>query len=510
MVDAMDEPQPFADDPWMRPDAGPADSELPGRVHPFSTDAPTAPMPLPGVTGPVPGAMNLPLGGTPPPVTGWSAAPPAGPPMQPGPAMPYGPAQYGPTPYGPTPYGPATPDPSYGAIPQQPVLGGAQPPFGGSGAGSPPAVPTPGGGQGSDGRRSGARSAVIGGLVGAVVAALITGGLFVGFGNRTSRVVTEIRPSATLAPTGLDIQTLLAKVKPSVVAIKTGATSANGVFEAAGSGIIVSSDGLILTNAHVIEGATTIDVNFVDGSTHSAKIVGAAPANDLAVIRAADVSGLTPAEFEVTDDLRVGDDVVAIGNALNLGALPSVTSGIVSALDRSITAENKTLDHLIQTDAAINPGNSGGPLVNSRGQVVGVNTAIIEGSQNVGFSLSVVDNAALIADLKNGKGTISADSAFLGVTTTGIDKLTPEVKTQFGITETSGAFVTDVSTGSGADGAGLRPGDVILKINGDAIAGADDVGSHVRDGKPGDSLSIEIVREGEHSTVTATLGRRGG
>ena len=496
----MNEPLDPAPGAWARPDSGPTDAELPGRVQPPLFEAQTAP-------------MQLPLGGTPPPVTGWSAAPFVGPGSSPAQATPYptGPYPSGPSsaiPSGSSPYSAGSVPTGQPAVARQGApLGGAQPPFGGYGSLAPPPAPVADDG----GRRSsGARSAVLGGLVGAAVATLITGGLLVGFGNQTSKVVTEIRPSATLATTGLDIQTLLAKVSPSVVAIRTGATSASGVFEAAGSGIVVSSDGLVLTNAHVIKGASTIDVTFADGSSHPARIVGDAASNDLAVIRAADVSGLTPAEFETTGDLRVGDDVVAIGNALNLGADPSVTSGIVSALDRSISAENETLDHLIQTDAAINPGNSGGPLVNSRGQVVGVNTAIIEGSQNVGFSLSVVDNASLIEDLKNGKGTVSADVAFLGVTTTGIDKLTPQVKSQFGITDSSGAFVTDVSAGSGADAAGLQPGDVIVKVNGEAIAGADDVGKQVRGAKPGDTLEIEIVRSGERSTLQATLGRRGG
>lgn len=460
-------------DGWASPDGGPTQSDLPGSLLPPIADA-TQPMPIP-------------LGGTPPPVTTWH------PPVTAGAA----PASVG------QPSAPGGPGQSLGTPAGQPSFGGlggvqASPPV-------PPAPPQPVGRPTST-----VRSVVTGGLIGALVASLVTGGLFLAFGRKDSRVVTEIRPSATLARKGLDIQTLLAKVRPSVVAIKTGARSAGGMFEAAGSGIVLSADGLVLTNAHVIQGATTIDVAFSDGATHRATLVGAAPANDVAVIKVEDVSDLTPAELGSSDDLKVGDEVVAIGNALNLGADPSVTSGIVSALDRSIEAESETLDNLIQTDAAINPGNSGGPLVNTAGQVVGVNTAIIQGSQNVGFSLAIDQIVPIIEDVKAGRGTISGDSAFLGVTTSDISKVAPQVLARFGVEGDSGAFVTDVTPGSGADGAGILPGDVIAAINGNEVATADDVGRQVRSAKAGDEVTIDVVRKGERTTVTATLGRRGG
>ena len=194
----------------------------------------------------------------------------------------------------------------------------------------------------------------------------------------------------------MDIHALLEKVRPSVVSIKTGSTTSQGTQEAAGSGIVLSADGLILTNAHVISGSNSIEVNFSDGSTHSGSVMGSLPDNDVALVKADGVSGLTPAELGSSDNLQVGDDVVAIGNALNLGAQPTVTKGIVSAKDRTIDAENESLDHLIQTDAAINPGNSGGPLLDASGKVIGIVTASASNSQGVGFAVPIAVALPLI------------------------------------------------------------------------------------------------------------------
>ena len=337
------------------------------------------------------------------------------------------------------------------------------------------------------------------------------GGLWIAFPRNSGSTTTNIiKPASRVERNTLDIPTLLAKVRASVVSIKTGATTTLGTQEAAGSGIVLTSDGLVLTNAHVIAGALAIEVTLSDGSTRRGSIVGSFPDSDVALIRLDDASNLTPAELGSSDALQVGDDVVAIGNALNLGAQPTVTLGIVSAKDRSISAENVTLEHLIQTDAAINPGNSGGPLINARGQVVGVNTAIIKNSQSLGFSLAIDEIKPLIEELKAGKGTINSESAFLGVTTTNLSEQPADVKTQFGITGSSGAFVTGTETGSAAEAAGLQPGDVIVSIDGSEVTGKDDVGAVVRGHKPGDKVTIEFRRQGKNLSGEATLGRRGG
>ena len=201
------------------------------------------------------------------------------------------------------------------------------------------------------------------------------------------------------------------------MSIQTGQQSSSGVFGSAGSGVIISDDGLVLTNAHVVSSPANLQVTLYDGRSEQADLVGSLPDTDMALIRLRDASNVTPAELGASADVRVGDDVVAIGNALNLGGPPSVTKGIVSATDRTIEAENVTLRHLIQTDAAINPGNSGGPLLNAAGQVVGINTAIISDAQNIGFAIAIDSLKPLIQDIKDGKGTITPDSAFLGVST---------------------------------------------------------------------------------------------
>ena len=265
----------------------------------------------------------------------------------------------------------------------------------------------------------------------------------------------------------------------------------------------------MLTNAHVIGSVGDITVVLPDGSEHPATLVGASPDDDLAVIQVQDVDDLVPAELGSSDDLRVGDEVIAIGNALNLGGEPTVTRGIVSAKDRDLTAEGVSLEGLIQTDAAINPGNSGGPLVNAAGQVVGMNTAIVADAQNLGFSIAIDVARPIIEDLKAGEGQVTPDQAFLGVSSTDVAELTDDVRANFQVEVDEGAFVTEVVPGSAADDAGLEAGDVIIAIDGDEVTESSDVRDRILDKEPGDTVEITIVREGEEQTVEATLGQRG-
>jgi len=325
-----------------------------------------------------------------------------------------------------------------------------------------------------------------------------------GDGDRAGDVPTTTKP---LRATGaLDIQKILDVAKPSVVTIQTGGP--DSVFGGAGTGVVISEDGLILTNAHVIEGAGgEITVRFSDGTSASAELVGASTADDIALVQA-DRTGLTPASLGSSSNLLVGDPVVAIGNALNLGGDPSVTSGIVSAKDREINDGTINLDNLIQTDAAINPGNSGGPLVNANGEVVGINTAIIAGAQNVGFSIAIDSVKELIDELKAGGGDLTADTAVLGVSAVDVNSpdIDQSVRDQYGISVDEGALVVAVDPSGAGGTAGLLEGDVVVELDGEAVTTSTELTKLVRTHRPGDQVSITVQRQGERRTFTVTLG----
>ena len=209
-------------------------------------------------------------------------------------------------------------------------------------------------------------------------------------GSRNSSVIAK--PS--------DVQGILAKVGPAVAYVRTQAFQSGRFFPSsgAGTGIVLTPDGELLTNAHVVAGATSIKVTVgTDTQSHNATVIGADTNNDLALVKISGVSNLPVADLGSSSALKVGDNVIAIGNALNLQGGMTVTEGIVSALNRSIDATDESLSGLIQTDAAINPGNSGGPLVNSAGQVVGINTATSGDAQNIGFAIAI-DKAKPVID----------------------------------------------------------------------------------------------------------------
>jgi putative serine protease PepD len=353
-------------------------------------------------------------------------------------------------------------------------------------------------------------STLVSAAVGAVVGALVASGVTVALDDNPTRVTSgAVATPVTTAEGALDIQAILAKVQPSVVAIETSQTTSRGVFEGAGSGIVLTKDGLILTNAHVIGSLGEITVVLPDGTKHTAALVGASPDDDLAVIKIDGVSDLVPAELGSSDALRVGDEVIAIGNALNLGGEPTVTRGIVSATDRDLDAQGVQLQGLIQTDAAINPGNSGGPLVNAAGQVVGMNTAIVADAQNLGFSIAIDRAKPIIQDLEAGKGTVTPDQAFLGVSSTDVSGLTDAVRQRFKIDRDTGAFVTEVVPGSAADKGGIKVGDVIIEIDGTKVTTSSDVRDAVVGHKPDDKVSLHIQRDGADQTLEVTLGQRG-
>lgn len=282
-------------------------------------------------------------------------------------------------------------------------------------------------------------------------------------------------------------------IKPTVVAVFSQGISRDLFFEmvpsrGAGTGLIASSDGLIVTNAHVIEGAQQVEVLFTDGRRLRAKVVGADTEADLAVIKV-DAKDLPVAPLGNSDELRVGDSVIAVGHALGLPGGPTVTTGIVSALDRSIRLDSATiLRNLIQTDAAINPGNSGGALLDAAGNVIGINTAIAGEAQNIGFAIAITPARSILDQLiKTGKVV----RPFLGVE---MAPVTTSLAEEAGISVGEGALIAAVVAGSPAEKAGVKVDDVITRINGKKITDTGDAGSAIGANKPGDSIELTLAR----------------
>jgi S1-C subfamily serine protease len=348
-------------------------------------------------------------------------------------------------------------------------------------------------------------AAVVGAVVGALVASLVVAG-FKHDSSSSGRPLTFSNNTSKIARTG-DIQEILAKVEPAVVSIRTRTLSLGDFLrpvpgEGAGTGFVIGSDGVIVTNNHVVAGAQTIEVVFADDRKMPARVLGRDPTTDLAVLKV-DASDLPVATLGDSGVLKVGDDVVAIGNALALEGGPTVTRGIVSAEDRTITAENGTrLEHVIQTDTAINPGNSGGPLVNSAGEVIGINTAVAGDAQNIGFSIAINAAKPVIEELRQGT---TRSRPFLGVK---MFTVTPSIAQELGIKTDSGALVADVTAGSGAEVAGLRNGDVITSIDGKDVKAAEDVTTAVSAHKPGDEIKVTYRRGDESAEATVKLGER--
>jgi S1-C subfamily serine protease len=305
----------------------------------------------------------------------------------------------------------------------------------------------------------------------------------------------------------LDVQGVLQAVQDGVVSIRTEVRQ-EGFFgtqtgQAAGSGMIIDESGLVLTNAHVVRGATSIKVNLRNGASLDGDVVGAIRAADIALVHINPGNQqLSPVRLGSSDALRVGDDVVAVGNALNLGEAPTVTTGIVSATDRSVPSQDGvTLRDLVQTDAAINPGNSGGPLVDASGAVIAVNTAIAQGAENIGFAIGIDAVKPLIEDIRAGA------VPYLGVATLDMDTIDRDVRRNLGV-DREGALVSEVEAGSGAEAAGLKPRDLIVAIDGKPVSNSADVRAAVAAADPGESVEVRYVRDGDEHTVKATLGSR--
>lgn len=309
------------------------------------------------------------------------------------------------------------------------------------------------------------------------------------------------------------IANVVEKVAPSVVSIVTSSQTTSfygGVQEqsGAGSGIVVSADGYVLTNKHVVEGVNAVDVVMYDGTTHKdVKVLGSDPLNDIAFLKIDGVKDLAAAELGDSSSVRVGQKVMAIGNSLGQYQ-NTVTSGIVSGTGRPISAQAgdqvEHLTDLIQTDAAINPGNSGGPLLNHSGQVVGVNTAIVEDAQGIGFAIPINATKGVLKGVLEGKGV---QRAYLGVTYV---SLTATAAEEYGLSIKRGGYVYNgnesaVMADSPAAKAGIQNKDIITKVGGLEVGAKGDVGSLVAEYAPGDTIELTLLRGDQTLTVKVTL-----
>ncbi len=271
---------------------------------------------------------------------------------------------------------------------------------------------------------------------------------------------------------------------------------------ALGSGVIVNKDGYILTNNHVIDGATQITVDLSDKRHFTAKVVGADPQSDVAVLKI-DATNLPVLTLGTAKTLEVGDYVLAIGDPMGVGE--TVTLGIVSATGRTNVGVEGAggYENFIQTDAAINPGNSGGALINSHGELVGINTAIASssgGNQGIGFAIPIDMARGVMNQLiEHGKVT----RGYLGI---GIEQMTPALAKQFGLTNAEGTLVTEVTEGSPAAKSGLQRGDVILAINGETISDFGQFRLHIAEATPNSTVHLKLMRNSKAMDVAVTLG----
>jgi putative serine protease PepD len=351
-------------------------------------------------------------------------------------------------------------------------------------------------------------------VAGLVAGALIGGGAGAGTavlldddGTPTGSAASGQQVVITDPETATTATAAAAKAAPSVVTIYVSGSSGSG----SGSGVVLTDDGFVLTNNHVVSevgGDATVQVRTADGTLYDAEIIGTDPTADVAVIKLEGASGLTPATFGDSDDVQVGDVAVAIGAPLGLSN--TVTDGIISATNRAVnlgpSGNDNTVIDAIQTDAAINPGNSGGALVDGAGEVIGINTAIAsvagsapgsDQSGNIGVGFAIPSNTAkrIATELiEDGE----AQRALLGVSATD--------ESENGSSVGAGARVVSVQQGSPADDAGLQAGDVVTAIDDRPITSSTELTAAVRSRQPGETVTLGVRRNGETRTVEVTLG----
>lgn len=318
-------------------------------------------------------------------------------------------------------------------------------------------------------------------------------------GSKTSGVTTVTENSRKV----METPDIVDKVGPAVVGVTNLKTYTSYFGESTqdseGSGIVITSDGYIATNYHVIDGSTKIKVSLNTGDEYEAKVIGGDAQTDLAVIKI-DAIDLTYATLGNSSELRVGEKAIAIGNPLGQEFAGTVTQGVISALNRSVTFEDKTLT-LIQTDAAINPGNSGGALVNSYGEVIGINTAKISSNEleGLGFAIPIDEAKPIIEDLiKHGyvKGR-----PFIGVSGRSVTERDAQAYNLV-----IGVYVVSVSEYSPAEKAGLMIGDIIMEVNGTKVTTVDEINDIKNKFSPGKTITLKIWRQGKTKTISLVLG----
>lgn len=314
-----------------------------------------------------------------------------------------------------------------------------------------------------------------------------------------SRQALDVSTRSGVLPR-IDVAAVSAAVEPSVVTISADVGDGDDAGESIGSGIITTSDGEIVTNAHVVADASEIRVRlFGETEPREAKLLAIDIGNDLALLRIAG-SGFPAGRFAAPDSTSVGDEVVAIGFALDLDGQPSVTLGIVSALDRTVVTAHGALNGLIQTDAAISSGNSGGPLVNGAGEIVGINTLVVTGgaaaATNISLAISSTEALQVIASLREHSTGSQRIEGYIGI---GLGDRVDGGR---------GAIVTSVESGAPAGDGGVEAGDIVIEVDGDAVEGPAGLISAVRDRQPGDAVALVVLRDGDIYYLDVVLTTR--
>lgn len=328
--------------------------------------------------------------------------------------------------------------------------------------------------------------------------------------NNKPTQTTGIDGNLRLTSEEVDIAQVVAKVSPSVVSIITKQGNLWKEKESAGTGVIISADGYILTNKHVIADASSVRVVTSEGEYYDVKVVGQDPLNDIAFLKISNANNLPAAELGTSATVKVGQKVIAIGNSLGQYQ-NTVTSGIVSGKGRPVSAytdenetEYETLTDLIQTDAAINPGNSGGPLLNMSGQVIGINTAMAYEAQNIGFAIPIDGVKGLVKSVLT-SGEIKRP--YIGVRYVDI---TPEVRAEYKLSTKAGAYVgghrgSVVESGSPADKAGVKEGDIITKINDKVVGENGGLSTLISEFLPGETVSVTVLRNDREENLDLVL-----
>ena len=362
-------------------------------------------------------------------------------------------------------------------------------------------------------------TSLIGAVVGCIIFTIIL--LFVNpsvFTKNNQIVTTDKKEVAPIVINSYSIPEATEKIMPSVVNIDTKSFTkveqpVVNIFgipafrsqivpqQGSGSGVLIDNSGLVLTNEHVIHGATEITVTFQNDESYSAYVKGADPISDIALLQIKfndkDNSDMQPAILGDSDKLRIGEPVIAVGSPYHFQQ--SVTYGVISARGRNLSDQSKDFQDLLQTDAAINPGNSGGPLVNLKGEVIGINTAIIPYAQGIGFSIPINTVKNIVSQLlENGK----VIRPYIGISIQDLNRHLAEYLRYDGILK--GAVVIGIAKGSPADDSDLRPKDIILKADGKDLSSSEELRKIIRNSKPGDVISLEIWRNGKNMSIAVT------